>query len=357
MRHSAEMNHLGRRGLLRAVLGLVCALSWLAGPGSPALAQSDQPIVCQRVGLVDAESNIDLFVRDRVGELSWIRVAGLARWPEGWPLDDTLRGRVADWARSGGLCVAPALVPTAADGIALRQVWLPDDRGSLAVLMAREGWGQVAGNVEQVVPAAMANELRAAEADARTARRGLWQIRTALVDYRTPSGLVLRTDSRLIPALDVMASSEISRPLLDSLARADVPIFPAPPVPGAWAFYDPRGRVIQVSDRLVGIDPRSAAVVIAHEATHAQDHLEGRLRLERHQPADEAACFASETRAFGIEQNLWRQLYGPLGRPIELHALDRDQNVLMEFVGESAADLEDLIRRAYRRLCVYYVDY
>ncbi len=93
------------------------------------------------------------------------------------------------------------------------------------------------------------------------------------------------------------------------------------------------------------------AVVVAHEAQHAQDHAQGLFRARRTTLADEEACFATEVRAFKVELAIWRQLYGATGSPVERSRFERQQNIMLELVGDSDEDLEFRIRRLYRGQC------
>ncbi len=319
--------------------------------GGVALAQA-QEATCERAQLVAATTNVDLLLRDANGTLERARLAGLQAWPHGWPLEEALPERLAAQVRGAGLCLTPAAVERAADGVRLWTVWLPGARGALAEVLVEQGWAEVAPDAERTVPE-LAAALRQAEARARENRRGLWEIRAWLTSYTAPNGRSIQVDRRAVPALEVLARLPEGRRLLDRLADAAVPIFmaPEPAERRSWAHYDLRGRVIWIDRSLIGSDPRNIAVVLAHEAQHAVDHADGLITAPRTSVADEEACFASEVRAFSLELGIWRTLFGASGSPVERSRFERQQNILLELVGDSEDELERRVRRVYRWNC------
>ncbi|HLH22596.1 MAG TPA: hypothetical protein VK066_08740 [Chloroflexota bacterium] len=339
----------------RLILGALLALALAAGLAPAARAQGD---ACDRVRLVDMISNVDLVVRCPSGEVRRVRLAGLEAWPDGWPLADpdlnpiTLSDRVANLVRGGPLTLGPVLGRTA-DGSEVREATLAGNRGSLAEWIVRQGWAQTGPDVDRVVPEAAAT-LRDAEAEARAARRGLWDVRDHMVSYTTPNGGEIQVDRRLLPALDLLGSLDIGRPLVNDLARAGVPVFMAPERPEveAWAHFDPRARDIWVHTSLVGGDPRTVAVVLAHEATHSQDLLEGRIDGQRiTTDAQAQACFDTEIHAFSNQLAIWSELFGDEGKTPELHRIERENNILLGDYGTTRDELYDFIHRLYRGEC------
>jgi hypothetical protein len=350
---------LGRRtcGSLTSRLALALVVAVLVGGSLPLSAGAQGP-ACDRVRIVDAVSNVDLVVRCPDGEIRMVRVAGLQVWPEGWPLADpelnriTLADRVAQAARGGALLLSPA-VGRAPNGAEVRVVSLPNGRGSLAEIMASQGWAMVARDADAMVPD-LAPALRDAESAARAGRRGIWDVSLDMVAYTAPNGRTIEVDRRLVPALNLLAGMDLAQPLLNSLADARIPVFLFAEAPEleAWAHYDDRGRVIWVHSSLRGADPRTIAVVLAHEATHAQDHHQGRFDTGRIRTAAAAqACYETEIRAFSIELEIWSQLFGSEGKSPEVHRLEREANILLSDYGYSPEALQDEIRRLYRGQC------
>jgi hypothetical protein len=339
----------------RLVLIAVMALTLALGVAPGARAQADG---CDRVRLVEFLTNVDLVVRCPSGEVRRVHLAGLQAWPTGWPLADpvlnpiTLADRVDNLVRGGPLVLGPVLARTPS-GIEVREATLSGNRGSLAEWIVRQGWAQTGADLDRISTDAAA-ALRQAEAEARTARRGLWDVRDQMVAYTTPNGGQLQVDRRLIPALDLLAGLDLARPLLNDLARGGVPVFMAPERPEieAWAHFDRRSNDIWVHTSLTGADPRTVAVVLAHEATHAQDRLEGRIDADRiTTDAQARACYDTEVRAFSNELTIWSQLFGDEGKSPELHRVERQNNILLGNYGTSRDDLYDYIHRLYRGQC------
>jgi hypothetical protein len=270
-------------------------------------------------------SNVDLVVRPPAPVAEPVRVAGLPSWPAGWPLADAILDRVADALSAGPICLVADGPDRAADGTLQRQVLLPGGQGPLALLLVRRGWAQVAPDVETSAPA-LAASLRAAEAEALTAGRGIWQVLNALTPYIAPAGGTVTVDGRLIPALNALAQLEVGRPLIDGLAQGNVVLFVMAEPQGIWGHYDSAARVIGVERSLAGADPRSLATLLAHEATHALDDLAGMVTQTAQQVGDSGACYADEYQATVTEMQVWQQFFGPQGKPPPLSAFERQEN-------------------------------
>src|SRR5438270_7751239 len=180
------------------VLGILLAV--LAGltPGPVARAQGP---ACQPVQVASITTNVDFVARPPAPVAGTVRVAGLQPWSAGWPLADSILDRLADVLSLGPVCLATDGPDRTPDGILQRQVLLLRGQGPLALLLVRRGWAQVAPDAETSAPA-LAASLRAAEADARAASRGIWQVLNALTPYTAPSGGTLTVDGRLVPALN-----------------------------------------------------------------------------------------------------------------------------------------------------------
>jgi hypothetical protein len=341
-----------RRALAGALGALVLVLSAVPTAGA-------QDASCRLARLVDAPSdaslsgNIDFFVRQEGGQVTQVRLAGLQPWPNGWPLSDEIRDRVSDQARAQALCLAPV----AADGgrgLALGDLQFLDGRGSLAEALARRGWAAVADDAEQVVPA-LAPRLRAAQAEAQTARLGLWDVLPRLVQYTTPGGRAITADQRLVPALDLLAGWAPSLPLVEVLGVAGVPVFFMDVREGSvLAYYNPYTRVVGVESGLVGADPRTIAMPLAHELVHARDHFTGLIsdRLRRRwTTSDEVACFQTEYNAAEMEAQLWQFLFGREGlRPVT-HRVELHENIRLEDYLTAPEYLRERIERLYRFGC------
>lgn len=292
-------------------------------PGAPGVAPAAQGQSCQPAQLAGMTSNVDLRVRLGPGAARQVRLAGLQAWTEGWPLADTLPDRVASLAGRTPLCLT-ADGPDVAGAVPQRQAWLADGRTSLALLAVQRGWAQVADDAESSAPSAAA-ALRAAEAEARGANRGVWAVLARLVPYTTPSGDTARVDARATPALDVLAQLDAGRSLVDTLARGVV-VFVMDEPNAVWAHYDGDARVIGVDTSLADVDPRTLAALLAHEATHALDDLDGLVSQSARRLGASGACYEDEYRASVAELNVWQQLYGSGGRQPARHPYERQTN-------------------------------
>jgi len=309
-------------GRIRQLAWVVVLVLVLAGSAAPVAAQAPS---CQQAQAVAVVDNVDLVVRYPAGGVGQVRLAGLQVWPDGWPLADQIPDRVVAEVRGRPLCLSVDGLDRAPDGTALRQIALPAGRGDLGATLARAGLAQVAPDAETTAPASAA-ALRAAEAEARDARRGIWQVLSRLAAYRAPGGDTFTIDIRLAPAFDVLAQTDLGRPLVDSLARGGVRVFALAEAEGIWAHYDTVAQVIGIDSSLLGSDPRTIATLLSHEATHAQDYLEGTMDRDVQRLGSGRACFADEYRASLTELQVWQQLYGPMGMASPLHPYERQEN-------------------------------
>ncbi len=309
--------------LLRVMLA--CWLALLAGSlaAPPAAAQGPS---CQPTPFIGMTSNVDLLVHGPDGAPTPVRVAGLQPWPAGWPLSDALVDQIGRALARLPLCfTAGDGAATAADGTPLRQVWLPAGQGPLALLLAGRGWAQVASDADTAAPA-LAPALRAAEADARAAGRGIWQVLNALTTYATPTAGTIRVDANLVPALNTLAQLDVGRTLVDGLAQGGVTVFVMVEPDGIWAHYDSQAKVIGVDRSLVGTDPRTLATILAHESTHALDDRSGMVTQATQQVGESGACYADEYQATVTEVQVWQQFWGPQGKPYAQHPYERQEN-------------------------------
>jgi len=309
---------------VKRVRGLVLGIVLLALAGALGAAEaSAQGQQCQRAQLVGMASNVDLRVRLAPGVVRQVRLAGLQPWSDGWPLGDTLPDRVASLTGRAPVCLTSD-GPDVAGAASQRQVWLADGQTLLALQAVRRGWAQVASDADSSAPSTVA-ALRAAEAEARGANRGVWAVLASLTQYTTPNGSTATVDARAAPGLDVLAQLDVGRPLVDVLARG-VPVFVMDEPNSVWAHYDGDARVIGVDTSLAGADPRTLAALLAHEATHAQDDLDGLVGQSARRVGNSGACYEDEYRASVTELNVWQQLYGPSGRQPAQNRYERQTN-------------------------------
>jgi hypothetical protein len=310
------------RRLAPFALGILLAVLAGLNPGPVARAQGP---ACQPVQVASITTNVDFVPRPPAPVAGPVRVAGLQPWSAGWPLADSILDRVADVLSVGPVCLATDGPDRTSDGLLQRQVLLPNGQGPLALLLVRRGWAQVAPDAETSAPT-LAASLRAAEAEARAANRGIWQVLNALTPYSAPSGGTVTVDGRLIPALNALAQLDVGRPLLDGLAQGNVLLFIMAEPQGIWGHYDGTSHVIGVDRSLAGADPRTLATLLAHEAAHALDDTAGMVAQMTQRAGDSGACYADEYQATVTEMQVWQQFFGSQGKPPPLSAFERQEN-------------------------------
>ncbi len=124
------------------------------------------------------------------------------------------------------------------------------------------------------------------------------------------------------------------------LVWADLP-------PGVYGQYVPSLNVVRVSYVLQNESTNLAASFLAHELTHLNDDLGGKLG---NMSGD--VCYAAETRAFVNEANFWQMVNGAQGKPSP-DALELQENTKMfAFVGNAGfADLVLRTTASYIKQC------
>jgi hypothetical protein len=116
---------------------------------------------------------------------------------------------------------------------------------------------------------------------------------------------------------------------------------------GTFGQYDRSSNVVNLSTVLQTSSVEARTAFLAHELTHVNDEVNGRL-----DGLSSAACYEAEVRAFENEANFWEMLFGPRGKmdadPIEA----RENAKMWAFVGN--AHFADLVVRttpSYVREC------
>jgi hypothetical protein len=117
--------------------------------------------------------------------------------------------------------------------------------------------------------------------------------------------------------------------------------------PGSLGQYAPTQNVIRLSGILQNSTVELATAYLAHELTHLNDDLNGRLG-----EMSGGACYESETRAFVNEANFWQMVVGPFGKTTQ-DAIEQQENMKMfAFVGNARfADLVVRTTPSYIKQC------
>jgi hypothetical protein len=153
-------------------------------------------------------------------------------------------------------------------------------------------------------------------------------------------------DERVLPALDLLDSSEATNQLRAVLESNRVSIQFASMPQGVYARYSVGRHAIEIDSRWQDADTVTLAAVIAHEATHAQDAVSGFLST-----GGGASCIDSEIRAFRTSALFWLDLYGPAGRADANDDLTRQMNSIADRQLHDPAGLEAVVRQTYSQQC------
>lgn len=147
-------------------------------------------------------------------------------------------------------------------------------------------------------------------------------------------------------ALAILAEEPATSELRSVLEANRVAIRFAAMPPGIYARYSVARHAIEIDERWSLADDTTLAAVIAHEATHAADAVNGSLAA-----GGAVACIESEIKAFRVSADLWLTIHGPDGKPHPSHELERQLNLIAERHAADPAGLERLVREAYSDQC------
>jgi hypothetical protein len=123
---------------------------------------------------------------------------------------------------------------------------------------------------------------------------------------------------------------------LATASQADIPIVWAELPTGQFGQYDRANRIVRLATVLQTSSVEARSAFLAHELTHANDDLNGRLI-----DMSSASCYDAEVRAFENEANLWIMLFGPRGKANPDPYEARENTKMRAFVGN--AHFADLV--------------
>jgi hypothetical protein len=155
-------------------------------------------------------------------------------------------------------------------------------------------------------------------------------------------------DHRVLGALALLDGTSSTNHLHAVLDSNHVRIQFIPMAPGIYARYSVARHVVEIDQRWIDADTTTLAAVIAHEATHAQDAVNGYLAS-----GGAAACIDSEIRAFRTSAQFWIELFGGTGKLNADGDLDRQLNLVAERQLRDPQGLEDLVRQTYSSQCAH----
>jgi hypothetical protein len=147
------------------------------------------------------------------------------------------------------------------------------------------------------------------------------------------------------PMLDLLHALHFDWELA-SAAQRPTPLVWADLPSGVFAQFDRTSNLVRLSRTLQTSSVEAGAAFLAHELTHLNDDLNGRLGHTS------TACYAAETRAFENEANFWSMVFGPMGKAAP-DPIEAGENMKMwAFLGNPTfADLVIRTTPSYTREC------
>jgi hypothetical protein len=148
------------------------------------------------------------------------------------------------------------------------------------------------------------------------------------------------------PMLELLHKEKFDWELYSAQQRPTPIVWAALP-PGVYGNYVPSQNVVKLSFVLQNSSVEVATAFLAHELTHLNDDLNGKLGNMRGD-----VCYQAETRAFVNEANFWQMVVGPYGKTTQ-DPIEAQENAKMHaFVGNSQfADLVLRTTASYIKQC------
>jgi hypothetical protein len=110
---------------------------------------------------------------------------------------------------------------------------------------------------------------------------------------------------------------------------------------GVFGEYDRKANLVKLSNVLLTSSVEARTAFLAHELSHLNDDLNGRLV-----DSSSSGCYESEVRAFQNEANFWSMVFGPNGKPNPDPIEARENTKMWAFLGN--ARYTDLVVRTSR---------
>jgi hypothetical protein len=162
----------------------------------------------------------------------------------------------------------------------------------------------------------------------------------------TAYGFNVTAPSSMWPMLELLHKQKFDWELY-SAGQKPTPIVWAALPPGSYGSYVPSQNVVKLSFVLQDSSVELGTAFLAHELTHLNDDLNGRLG---NMTGD--VCFQAETRAFVNEANFWEMVVGPRGKTTDDPIEAQENAKMFAFVGNSAyADLVLRTTPSYVKQC------
>ncbi len=165
-------------------------------------------------------------------------------------------------------------------------------------------------------------------------------------EHWTNYGFTITAPSTMWPMLELLHAQKFDWELA-SAAQRPTPLVWANLPRGVYGQYSPKQNVVRLSLVLQNESVEIGTAFLAHELTHLNDDLNGRLG-----DMTGDLCYAAETRAFVNEANFWLMVVGPGGKATS-DPIENQENLKMHaFVGNSEyADLVLRTTASYIKQC------
>jgi hypothetical protein len=162
----------------------------------------------------------------------------------------------------------------------------------------------------------------------------------------TAYGFNVTAPSAMWPMLELLHTQHFDWELASASQRPTPLVWATLPA-GVYGQYSPSQNVVKLSWVLQNESVEVATAFLAHELTHLNDDLNGRLG-----DMTGDVCYEAETRAFVNEANFWQMVNGPQGKKTE-DAIELKENTKMfAFVGNAHfADLVVRTTASYIKQC------
>jgi hypothetical protein len=162
----------------------------------------------------------------------------------------------------------------------------------------------------------------------------------------TAYGFDITAPGSMWPMLELLHKQHFDWQLYSAQQRP-TPLVWADLPTGVFGQYDRSNNVIRLANVLQTSSVEARTAFLAHELTHLNDDLNGRLA-----DSSSETCYAAETRAFENEANFWIMTFGPDGKKAPDAFEARENTKMRAFVGhQHFADLVVRTTPSYVRQC------
>jgi hypothetical protein len=165
-------------------------------------------------------------------------------------------------------------------------------------------------------------------------------------EHWTAYGYNITAPASMWPMLELLHRQHFDWELA-SASQRPTPLVWASLPSGVYGQYVPRLNIVRVSWVLQGSSVEVGTAFLAHELTHLNDDLDGRLG-----DMTGNMCYEAETRAFVNEANFWQMVVGPLGKKTQDPIETQENAKMFAFVGNTGfADLVVRTTASYVKQC------